>query len=178
MDADESQLPAATVVRPPNGISGVISAAVFVIIIGTVVGLLLAYVAAFVVVKLGLPTPTLVVGLPLIAVAALAWATTGNQVLRDGVLTALAAGAIAAALIAVWAPRSPASLFTTRSNVTDVQVRGDHANITLESKREMTEMPSFGATTGYATLLACFAVIAATLGHGAMSLRKRHATPF
>jgi hypothetical protein len=129
-------------------------------------------IAAFIVVHVGLPADKLVVGLPLILVGGLAWATTKGQNLRDGLILIVVAGALAAGLIAVWAPRSPASLFTHESKVTDVQVRGADATLTLESKTKMTEVPPFGATAGYAALLACFALIATTIAHGATTLRK------
>jgi hypothetical protein len=178
MSAEHDALPAATVVKPPAKVGAVIAAALFAIAIGAVVGFVLGYLAAFVVVKIGILGPGFVVGLPLIVVAALAWATVANQTLRDGAITAIAAGAIAVALIAVWKPADPASLFTTNSKITDVHVSGGQATVTMQSKRDMTVMPPAGATFGYATLLACFAVLAATVGQGAVALRKRDARPF
>jgi hypothetical protein len=178
VDAPQEPLPVATVVSPPTPISGSIAATVFILIIGTIVGIVLAYIAAFIVVKVGLPSEKLFIALPLLGVGAIAWATTGKQRLRSGAITVITAGAIAAAVIAVWDPRSPSKLFTSTSKVTDVQVHGENATIALETTKRMTEMPPFGMTVGYAALLACFAVIVTTLGHGAQALGQRNKKPF
>jgi len=170
---DETSPPIAPAASPRNTVRGVLVAAIVAIVVATIVGLVLAYLASFVVVKLGLPAPMLVIVLPLLVTMALAWAMTGGQRLRDGVLTVLVAGALAGALFALWAPSSPSSMFAKESKVTDVQVRGDRADITLESKRTMKGVPPFGATLGYAALLACFVTITATLAHGAVALRSR-----
>lgn len=171
-------LPAATVVKPPSKVSGVIVATLLLVAIGTLIGFVVAYVASFIVVKASLPAVKLVIALPLLAVGAFAWAITDRQTLRDGAITVLAAGALAAALFAAWRPASPAKLFTTKSELTDVQVQDGHASIELRSRKEMTAMPPFGATLGYTTLLACLAVIVSTIAHGAVAARKRSAKPF
>jgi hypothetical protein len=175
--APEESLPVATVVTKPAPISGAIAATIFLIVLGTVIGFVLAYIAAFIVVKIGLPTDKLFIVLPLLAVGALAWATTGKQSLRNGAITVLTAGAIAVALIAIWPPRPPATMYTTKSKVTDVHIQGENATIALETTKRMTEMPPFGTTVSYAVLLACFAVMLTTLGHGARAL-GRNKKPF
>lgn len=171
MEADEP-IPTATVVKPPNPVSGVLVATLFLIAIGTAVGFALAMLAAFIVVHLGLPADKLVVGMPLIVVGGLAWATTKQQTLRDAAIAIVLAGVIAGGVIAMWKPASPASLFTHESKVTDVQVHGTDATMTLESKTRLTAMPPLATTAGYALLLACFALIATTIANGAMTLRK------
>jgi hypothetical protein len=173
------ELPEAKVVAKPTKIGNVIMAALVAIAIGTVVGFVVAYVSALLVVKVGLPVPKLVVGAPLIVVLAIAWATTVGQSVRDGILTALIAAAIAVALIVVWAPPDPASLFEHQSKVTDVHVQGDSATLQLESKTTMTAMPAVGLLAGYAALLAALAVAACTVGHAIRAIaKKRETRPF
>lgn len=170
MDADEP-IPTATLVKPPAKISGVITVALLLVVVGTVIGFVMAMLAAFIAVHIGMGAEKIVIGMPLIAVGTLAWGLT-KQDLRAGLITIVIAGAIAAALFVVWAPRSPSYLFTHESKVTDVQVHGNDATMTLESKTKITEMPPVGATFGYAALLACLCIVGATIGHGAMSLKK------
>jgi hypothetical protein len=167
-----SELPEAKVVAKTNKVSGVIVAALMITAISTVIGFITAYLSALVVVKIGIPVPKLVVGMPLIVVGAIAWATTVGLSFRDGVITIAVAGAIAVALIVAWDPPHPAGLFKTESKVTDVQVHNGDATLQLESKQTMSEMPGVGQLAGYAVLLAAFAVIAGTLGHGIASKRK------
>jgi hypothetical protein len=167
------ELPEATVIAKPNKISGVIAASVFVIALGTVVGFIAAYAAALLVVKVGLPAPKLVVGLPLVVVAAIAWGTTSALSFRDGLITAGLAVVVAVALIAVWDPPHPSVLFHHDSKVTNVEVHGGDATMTFESKDVMSEMPAAGRLFGYAVLLSALAVAACTIGHGVTGKKKR-----
>jgi hypothetical protein len=167
-----SELPEAKVVAKVNRISGVIGAAFMIIGISTVIGFIVAYVSALIVVKVGIPAPKLVVGVPLVVVGAIAWATTAGLSFRDGAITIAVAAVIAVTLIAVWDPPRPSVLFKTESKVTDVQVHNGDATLQLESKQTMSEMPGVGRLAGYAALLAAFAVIATTIAHGIAAKRK------
>jgi hypothetical protein len=179
MSESPAELPEAKVVAKPTSITNVIVAALVAIAIATVVGFIVAYVSALLVVKVGLPVPKIVVGAPLVVVLAIAWATTIGQSIRDGVVTAAIGAAIAAALIVVWAPPDPASLFEHQSKVTDVQVHNGDATLQLESKTTMTEMPAVGLLAGYAALLAALAVAACTVGHAIRAVaKKRESRPF
>lgn len=172
-------LPEAKVVAKPTNLANVIVAALVSIAIGTIVGFVVAYVSALLVVKVGLPVPKLVVGAPLVVVLGIAWAMTVGQSVRDGIVTAVFAAAIAIALIVVWAPPDPASLFEHQSKVTDVQVHNGDATLQLESKTTMTELPPVGLLAGYAALLAALAVAACTVGHAIRAIaKKRETRPF
>jgi hypothetical protein len=110
---------------------------------------------------------------------AIAWATTVGQSVRDGLITAVIAAAMAAALIVAWAPPNPASLFEHQSKVTDVQVHNGDATLQLESKTTMTEIPPVGLLAGYAALLAALAIAACTVGHAIRAVaKKRESRPF
>jgi hypothetical protein len=167
-----SELPEAKVLAPKTKASGVIVGTIMIIATATVVGFIVAYLAALVVVKIGLPAPKLIVGAPLLVVGAIAWATTVGQSLRDGAISVAVAAAIAVALFVAWDPPRPSVLFTEESKVSDVRVHGNDATFQLETKTSLTEMPDAGRLAGYALLLAALAVIATTIGHGIITARK------
>ena len=64
--------------RAGPSLAGCVQATVFVVLVLTVIGAVLAFLAAVVVVKLGVGGPRLFVGLPLIAVGSLAGGLSAN----------------------------------------------------------------------------------------------------
>jgi len=145
----------------PSTISGSVAATVFVVVALTVIGLILAYLSALLVVKVGLPTPKLVVGLPLIAVLGLAWGLSTQRRLRDVLVTSACAAALSVGLYVVVDPEHPSHLFDNKSELVDVDVdlKNDTAEMTFKSKQELNEMPAFTTLLGLSSLLASFAVL-------------------
>lgn len=128
-------------------------------------GFVLAYVAALVVVKLGLGGPGLFVGLPLIAVGSLAWATSAApQTLTLRLIEIATAGGLATAVLVLADPPYPARLLDHESEVADVALHGDDATITLATRTRLTSMPPMGSLLALTTILAGLAIAGSSLG--------------
>jgi hypothetical protein len=165
--------------RPtPNGTA---SATLLVIAVLTVVGFCAAYLAALVVVKIGIGGPRLFVGLPLIAVAGLAMALssragTPGAVMANAITAALAA-AIGVTLLVLLDVPAPASLLEHSSNVVDVDVKGDDAYLTLSTTTRLTTMPPVGTIAVLSAILASLCVSAAALIRlGEQLAQRRHSS--
>ncbi len=129
------------------------------------VGFVLAYAMALIVVKLGIGGPNLFVAAPLITVASLAWATSaGARPLATRRLEAAIAAALAAGTIWLAQPGHPAKLLQRSSEVTDVELRGDDAKITLATTTRLTRMPPVGRLLALNFILAALAVAGSALG--------------
>jgi uncharacterized membrane protein YkgB len=145
----------------PSTISGSVLATILVVVVLTVIGLVLGYLAALLVVKVGLPTPKLVVGLPLVAVLGLAWALSTQRRLRDVLVTVACAATLSVGLFVLVDPDHPSHLFEKKSELVDVDVdlRQDTADLTVKTWQEMNEMPAFTTLLGLSSLLASLAVL-------------------
>jgi hypothetical protein len=152
---DPEAIPRATVLQRTS-VSGGVIATLFMLVILTLIAVVTAYLAAFVIVILHVPVLKLFVGLPLISLVAIAWpfASTANR--RDAVVMVLVAAAASAVL---WWAVDPTSMdqafFSSHSDVVGV----DTDSVTLSTKTEMTAMPGFGRTVGYAAVLASLTML-------------------
>jgi hypothetical protein len=153
--SEPEAIPTATVLQRTT-ISGGIAGAVLLMMILTVVAVITAYVGAFVIVVLHVPLMRLFVGLPVISVGAIAWATARTTSSRDAVVMVLVAAAASALL---WWAVDPTALdqafYSSHSEV--VSSYGD--SLTMRTTTEMTAMPPFGRLVGYAAVLASLTVL-------------------
>jgi hypothetical protein len=146
---------------------GVVVATFFVVAVLTVIGVILGFFAAFLVVKIGLPMPKLTVGLPLVAVGGLAWGLSASDKTRDSLLAAVTAGGIFVAVMIFADPPHPSSLFYRDSKLVDVDVDvgKDTADLTFETTTKLTEIPAF-------TTFLLLALVLAALSYGLCSLAR------
>ena len=140
MTGDPEAIPRATVLQRTR-VAGGVAATLFMLVILTLLAVLTAYLAAFVIVILHIPVPKLFVGLPLLSVAAIAWPAASTPNRRDAVVMVLVAAAASAVL---WWAVDPTSM--------------DHEFFT-NNRMEMTEMPGFVRVAGYAAVLASLTML-------------------
>jgi hypothetical protein len=148
--------------RSRPGLVGCVQATVFVVLVLTAIGAVLAFLAAVVVVKLGVGGPNLFVGLPLIAVGSLAWALSASPAEGRGALvhgTSLVVGfVLAAALILLLDLPAPSSMLSHSSELLDVKAHGGEVALTFQSKTELLVMPPLRLLLAQTAVLACLAV--------------------
>jgi hypothetical protein len=164
MSGESEPTPADTAGPTPArpSLAGCVQASVFVVLVLTGIGAVLAFLAAVVVVKLGLGGPRLFVGLPLIVVGTFAWALSANAGEgRDALVhgtSIVVGGVLAAAVILLLDLPAPSSLLSHSSEVLDVKAHGDELALTLRTKTELLTMPPFGLLLAQSTVLSCLAV--------------------
>ena len=148
----------------PPTLVGSIQATLFVLVVLTAIGTVLAFLAAIIVVKIGVGGPRFFVGLPLLVVGRIAWALSAHRSGRGEVLvhgTSVVVGlALAAALIFGGKLPAPSTMLHHSSKVVDAKIQGDNVALTLESKTELNTMPPFGLLVAEVAAYACLAVAA------------------
>lgn len=147
---------------PEPTFRGSIVAALIVLVVLTLIATIVGYLGALFAVKTGLGTPELFVAPPVLLVLALAWALSANPGGR-GELAAHAASitvgaVIAAALIFGARLPEPSSLFHHQSDLVDVKVHGDDAELTFRNKTELREMPPFFVLLGETAAFTALAI--------------------
>lgn len=164
MSKESESLPAKTdgPTRAGPSLAGGVQATLFVALVLTVIGAVLALLAAVVVVKLGLGGPRLFVGLPLITVILFAWALSASRDERHNALvhgtSFVVGGILAAAVILLLDLPAPSSILSHSSELLDVKAHGGDVALTFQTKTELLTMPPFGLLFAQATVLSCLAV--------------------
>ena len=151
----------------PPTLVGSIQATLFVLVVLTLIGSVLAYLSALFVVKVGVGGPRLLVFVPLAVVTRLAWALSAHRsgardVLVHGTSAVIGAG-LAALLIFVAHLPAPSSLLHHSSEVVDAKIHGDEVAVTFETRTTLLTMPPLGLLVGEVAALAGLAVAGGAL---------------
>lgn len=157
----------------PPTLVGSVQATIFVLLVLTAIGSVLAYLSALFVVKVGIGGPRLFVFIPLVVVTRLAWALSAHRsghrdVLVHGTSAVIGVG-LASALIFVAHLPAPSSILHHSSEVVDAKIHGDDVALTFQSKTELLTMPPAGLLVGEVAALACLA----TAGGAIIRLARR-----
>jgi hypothetical protein len=163
--SDANDPPPADASKPapaPPTLTGSIQATLFVLVVLTVIGTVLAFISALIVVKIGIGGPRFFVGLPILVVGRIAWALSAHRSGQRDVLvhgtSAIVGVALAAALIFGAKLPAPSTMLHHSSEVVDAKIHGDSVALTFESKTELQTMPPFGLLVEEVAAYACLAV--------------------
>lgn len=165
----------------PPTLTGSIQATLLVLVVLTVVGTVLAFLSALIVVKVGIGGPRFFVGLPILVVGRFAWALSAHRSGQREVLvhgtSAVVGLALAAALIFGAKLPPPSTMLHHSSEVVDAKIEGDKVALTFENKTELQTMPPFGLLVAEVAAYACLAVAAGAVIRLARRGRDDDATP-
>ncbi|MDX2086313.1 MAG: hypothetical protein SFX73_00630 [Kofleriaceae bacterium] len=146
---------------PPRSLGDVTGAAVVQLAILTALGMIVSYVVAFVVIKLGAGGIRPVIGIPGLMVVGLAWAWSSEPVRTPERLAELGVSALVGTVLVLAAWPKPLSL--TSDSKLDANVHDGVATLTVETTKRLTELPGISQQLVWWALIGCGAVAGCAL---------------